>query len=183
MQNEPQITFHGLDTSPALTTLVKEKIAKLEQFYGRATSCLVRIEKDTRKGQQGHLFRVSISLELPIGTVVVSGKPGDINAHEDVRVALRDSFDAARSQLEDLARKSGRVHVKRHPERVHGEIVRLFPDEGYGFIKLSNDEEAFFHRDSVTGAGWDTLDLGSSVTFTLMDGDKGYYAANVTVRS
>ncbi len=182
MQVEPRIVFQGFDPRPEIEQLVRDKIAKLEKFYDRITSCSVNVEKETRKGHQGHLYKVTIHVDTPIGEVAVSGKPGDLNAHEDPRVAIRDSFDAARRQLEDLVRKADGTRVKPHPERVHGTVVRLFPDEGYGFIRMENGDEFYFHRDSIEGNGWDRLDLETRVTFTAMDGDKGPFAANVTVR-
>ncbi len=182
MQTDPQIVFRGLDASPALTGLVHDKIAVLERSYDRITSCRVTIEKTDRRGRKGHHFKVAVELEVPGGAIIVNRKPGDTGAHEDVRVALRDSFNAARRQLDDHVRKIGGVHVKSHPERQHGTVVRLFPDEGYGFVRTPAGGEVYFQRDSVIGDDWDRLDLGSDLEFSLMDGEKGPFAVNVSLR-
>lgn len=105
MQTEPQITFHGLDSSPAMRALALEHLGKLERQSGRITSARVTIEKRTAQGRKGHLFRVAVELEVPGGVVVVNRKPGDVDAHESLRVAMRDSFNAARRQLADHFRK------------------------------------------------------------------------------
>ena len=142
METEPQIIFHGMDASPAMTAEIHSKIAKLEQVFPRITSCRV----------------IAVEAEVPGGMVVVNKRPGDLGAHEDLRVAIRDSFNAARRQLDDHGRKADGVHVKSHPEKHHGRVVRLFPDEGYGFIESSGGLEGYFQRDSVIGSDWDRLD-------------------------
>lgn len=181
MQTEPQITFRGAEATPVLTQMIHDKIGKLEEVSDRITSCRVTVELRTAKGHKGQLYQVAVELEVPGGTVIVNKKPGDLGAHEDARVAIRDSFDAARRQLQDHMRKMDPVHVKTHPERRHGTVVRLFPQEGYGFIQMADKSEVFFDRASVTGTDWETLDLYSELSFSLMDGDKGPYAANVSL--
>ncbi|MHC0053048.1 HPF/RaiA family ribosome-associated protein [Actibacterium sp. D379-3] len=182
MQTEPQVTFRGLDASPALTALIREKVEKLEQFHHRITSCRVTIELPHRHGHKGHLYEVAVEMEVPGGTVIVNRKPGNIHGHEDVKVAIHDSFDAARRQLEDHVRKTGGQHVKAHPEKLHGPVVRLWPDEGYGFIQVEGRGEVYFQRDSVVGTDWDRLDLETDLEFSLMDGEKGPFAVNVSLR-
>ena len=182
MQTEPQITFRGLDSSPALTAHVREKLDWLERFNDRITSARVTIEKTTRRGHKGHLFHVAVELEVPGGAVIVNRKPGDENAHEDVLVAVRDSFEAARRQVEDHSRKQDGLQVKSHPEKRHGTVVRLFPDEGYGFIGMAGGTEVYFQRDSVVREDWERIDHLSEVEFSLMDGEKGPFAVNVSVR-
>ncbi|MEN8198277.1 MAG: cold shock domain-containing protein, partial [Pseudomonadota bacterium] len=71
--------------------------------------------------------------------------------------------------------------VKDHPVKEHGTVARIFPGEGYGFIRTQPGEELFFQQASVTGDGWQSLDVGSKVHFTAMDGEKGPYAVAVTV--
>lgn len=182
MQTNPQITFKGLDTSPNLTSIIEEKIGKLEQVFDRITSCRVTVEQRSAKGHKGQIFQVAVELEVPGGVVIVNRKPGDLNAHEDPRVAIRDSFDAARRQLEAHVRKLDEEHEKPAPEKRYGTVVRLFPDEGYGFVRMDDKREAFFDRASVVGTDWDELDLESELAFTLMSGEKGLYAAHVSLR-
>lgn len=182
METQVQITFHGIDASPALSTDVADRVAELERSFGRITSCRVTIEKPHQKGHKGHLYRALIDLELPGGaTVNVSRHPGDMSAHEDLKVALRDSFEAARRQLQTRTEKMDPLQTKHHPLKMNGTVMRLFPEEGYGFIETPAGDEVYFHRDSCEGQNWDKVDTLSKVHFTLMNGDKGYYATHVTV--
>jgi cold shock CspA family protein len=43
--------------------------------------------------------------------------------------------------------------------------VRLFPDEGYGFLTNEDGEEVYFHRNSVLEGVFDQLRAGSDVRF------------------
>ncbi|SPH17686.1 Cold shock-like protein CspC [Defluviimonas aquaemixtae] len=183
METEPQIIFHGMDASPAVTSEIRGKIGKLEQVFQRITSCRVIVEKRTARGHKGHLYQVAVEAEVPGGVIVVNKKPGDLAAHEDLHVAIRDSFNAARRQLDDYVRKMKGVQVKSHPEKHHGQVVRLFTVEGYGFIRSSGGLEVYFQRDSVIGSDWERLDLGTDLEFSLMDGEKGPFAVNVSLRS
>ena len=53
MQVPLQITFHNLDPSPTVETKVRERVAELEQFYDRITSCRVMIEAPSRRHHEG----------------------------------------------------------------------------------------------------------------------------------
>lgn len=183
METTPQITFRGLEARPDITKIIEEKLAKLEEVSDRITSARVTVEMRSGKGNKGQLYQVAVELEVPGGTVIVNHKPGDLGAHEDLRVAVRDSFNAARRQLREHGERLDDQQVRPHPERRHGTVVRLFPDEGYGFIENAEREDVFFDRDSVTHNGWKDLDIYSEVAFTQNEGDKGLFAGNVTLVS
>lgn len=182
MQTDPQITFRGLEPTAALTEAIQGKIAELERTTDRITFCRVTVDRPHMKGRKGHLYHVAVELEMPGGAIHVNRKPGDETAHEDFHVALRDSFAVARRQLDEHLRKMGRVHIKSHPEKATGKVVRLFPDEGYGFVQTLAGEELYFHRDSVLADDWDKLDILSELHFSRMDGEKGPFAVNISVR-
>jgi len=181
METTPQITFRGLEATPEISSIIEEKLAKLEEVSDRITSGRVTVELRTAKGRKGQLYQVAVELEVPGGTVIVNKKPGDLGAHEDLRVAIRDSFNAARRQLREHMARMSEQTTKPHIERRHGTVVRLFPDDGYGFIETAEEDEVFFDRASVNDNGWKDLDIYSEVAFSLMEGDKGPYAANVTL--
>jgi ribosomal subunit interface protein len=103
-----QVTYRGMESSAALEDAVREKAAKLEQFHPRLMSCRVVIEQAARHKTQGKQFAVRIDLKAPGGEIAVNRDHAD-----DVYVALRDAFDAARRKLEDFAREI-RGDVKRH---------------------------------------------------------------------
>lgn len=108
MQIPLQISLHGLPHSEALDKAIREKAAKLDHFYGHVMSCRVAVEMVAKHKTHGRPYGVRIDLKVPGGEIAVT------HAHdEDLQVALRDAFDAARRKLEDYARTQ-RGDVKQH---------------------------------------------------------------------
>ena len=71
---------------------------------------------DGRHKRQGKQFSVHIGVRVPGGEIAVTREHD-----EDVHVALRDAFDAARRRLEDYVReKRGDVKKKSGVRRARG---------------------------------------------------------------
>ena len=68
----------------------------------------VVVEAPHKHHHQGKQFNVRIDIGVPGNEIVVNR-----DHHEDVYVALRDAFDAAKRQLEDYARIT-RGYIKTH---------------------------------------------------------------------
>jgi ribosomal subunit interface protein len=95
-----QITWRGIAHSEALDAAIRDKAAKLQQFYERIIRCKVVVELAGRRKQQGKHFVVRVELKLPGGDMAVNR-----DHDEDIHVALRDAFDAARRKLQDFNRE------------------------------------------------------------------------------
>ncbi|HEX2570165.1 MAG TPA: HPF/RaiA family ribosome-associated protein [Polyangia bacterium] len=95
-----QITFRNFDPSLALEEHIREKAAKLDHVAERITNCRVVLEARHRHHHKGRLFHVHIELAIPGGEIVVNRDAHDAHEHEDIYVAIRDAFDAARRQLQ-----------------------------------------------------------------------------------
>ncbi len=108
-----RITFHQMETSPAVEAKIREKVEKLETFSKHMTACRVSVESSSKHNQQGNLFHIVINLDVPNNEIVVSRDHGDKHSHEDVYVAIRDAFKSARRQLEDYERRQ-RGKIKHH---------------------------------------------------------------------
>lgn len=99
-------------------------------------------------------------------------------AHEDIYVAIRDAFDAARRKLQDYARRQ-RGDVKIHEGSPQARVSRLLPEEGFGFLQTPDGREIYFHRNSVLAPGFDQLVVGVGVYFAEERGDQGAQATTV----
>ncbi len=63
---------------------------------------------------------------------------------------------------------------------MHQGKVKWFNNEkGYGFIEYNNGEDVFVHFTGIQGEGFRTLDEGQSVSFEIIEGNRGPQAANV----
>ncbi len=65
-----------------------------------------------------------------------------------------------------------------------GDIVRLLPDKGFGFVRAEDGVEYFFHRSGVlrTSTAFADLSIGMRVEFEAEQGDKGPRAIEVRTR-
>lgn len=161
-----QISLHKMDPSPAVEEHVRQEMEKLELFCNFIISGRVVVDSPHRKGHKGNLYQVRIDLKTPGHELVVNRSGNRDHAHEDVHVAIRDAFKAMTRQLEDQVRKT-RGKVKVHEAPPHGRVVRLFPEEGYGFVETSDGYEVYFHENSVTDAKFETLEVGTEVRISI----------------
>ena len=164
MQLPLQITFRHMDTSDAVVARIRKRAEELERFFDRIMSCRVVVECRHSRHQQGNLFRVRVDLKVPGREIAVGRDPAAHHAHEDVYVAIRDSFDATRRLLEEHVRMA-RADVKLHAVPDHGRIARLLAKENCGFILSADGNEFYFHRNSVANRGFDKLAVGDEVRF------------------
>lgn len=170
-----QITAHNLELSEAAKTDITEKAEKLDKFYNQIMRCRVVVEVPHRHSHEGILFNVHIYMTVPGAELLVKREP-----NEDLNVAIRDAFNAARRKLEDFARKQRR-DVKHHEEAPHARITALFPDKGYGFLTTTDGQEVYFHENSVLNRDFKHLKVEMKVRFVEERGKKGLQASSVTV--
>ena len=119
MQIPLQITFRNIDPSAAIEDSVREHAAKLEEFHTSVTGCRVIVETKHRRHRKGKVYHVRIELTVPGAEIAISRDPERDHAHEDVYVAIRDAFDAARRRLQDHVRRN-QGEVKVHEEGLTG---------------------------------------------------------------
>jgi ribosomal subunit interface protein len=162
MQTPLELTFRNMEPSDFVARQVHAKVKKLERFYGRITSCHVFIDAPHRHQRKGKHYAVRIEVRVPGSELVVNDKPGDVNAHEDLKVAVRDAFDAMERQLKRWkARASG--EVKAHEGPLQGRIVEIDHDKGFGHIAASDGRLVYFHRNSVVEGRFSALAAGDPV--------------------
>ena len=182
MEKPLDITFRHMDPSPAVEERIREKVDELERCFDRIVGCRVVVEQDHRHHRQGNLFRIRLDITLPGKEIAVNRKGPKNQAHQDVYVAIRDTFAAAKRQIEDHARIR-RGKVKSHEVPPHGRVLRIDREEGFGFIELVDGREIYFHRNSVANGEFDGLEVGSEVRLTVDEkgGDRGPQATTVQV--
>lgn len=168
MQLPLQITFRHMDSSPAVEARIRQKVGELERFFDRIISCRVIVECAHPRRRQGNLFRVRVDLKVPGAAIVVGRDPALRHAHEDVYVAIRDSFDAARRLLEDRVHE-GRGEVKTHSVPEHGKVSRLLPERDCGFLVSADGKEIYFHKNSVADDLYGRLEIGDEVRFVAQE--------------
>ena len=174
MQIPLEISTRDVTLTPPIEAELRKRAQKLERFYGRITSCRIAVERPTgNHHQEGGPFRVRVDITVP-GSELVADKQA-----EEIFAAIREAFDAAERQVEDFADRR-RDHFKSTgtPE---GLVVRIFQDQGFGFLAAPDGREVYFHRNAVLDPGFEKLVVGARVRFAEEQGFEGPQASTVTL--
>lgn len=168
-----EISTKLIDLTPALEAELRKKAAKLERYYDRITSCRIAVERESLHHQGGGPFRVRIDITVP-GSELVA-----VKTEETLNTAVREAFQAAERQVEEFSRRR-RGEVKTTITPPEGRVLRIFPDEGFGFLAGDDGLEVYFHRNAVLDPGFDSLTVGTPVRYALVQGFEGPQASTVT---
>ena len=167
-----EVVFRNMDRSDAIEARVREKVERLQRFADRIMRCRVSVEAPHRHHHQGKLYQVAIEIGVPGKNLIINHAGPANHAHEDVYVAIRDSFSAATRQLEDYVR-TRRGKVKSHEAPPHGRITSITPDDGTGLVLMPDGQEVVFNRNSVANDSFDQLEVGTEVRITVAPEQSG----------
>jgi ribosome-associated translation inhibitor RaiA len=99
-----------MDRSEAIVAAIRTRADKLVAHDPRVMRCRVVVSMPKARGHSGHLHKVAIEISLPgEADVFVDHDNGMDHAHEDIYVAIRDAFAAARRQLAERGQRGPRV--------------------------------------------------------------------------
>ena len=183
MKIPPEITYRNLEKTEAIDNLVREKIAKLEQFCDYINSCHVVLEKAHENPSSGSPYRVSIDITIPHSReIAVVESPDTGKQYPPLEAVIRDAFEAARRQIVSISTEQ-QGERKSHPEqRMDAVVTKLFLEGGYGFIKaIDTGKEIYFHRNSVTNDDFDRIEVGTGVRYKEIEGEMGPQATTVQI--
>ncbi len=177
-----EISFHGLSRSDALEELIHRDVNKLERVCDNLISCRIGVEQYQKGRTTANSFRIRIEMRTPPGhSLVVTHITGSKEQADDLPTAISNAFRSAQRRLKQLvAKRNG--EKKSHPQQeTEALIVKLFPNEGYGFLRSLEGEEIYFHRNSILNDDFDHLTTGTGVIFTPEIGDNGLQATSVRI--
>lgn len=186
MKVPPEITYRDVEKTPAIDTLVQEKIAKLERHCDYISSCQIAIEKIHDRPRHGSPYRVRIDLTIPPNhELVADSNPPEPTQYVALDTVIRDAFSKMERQLKDLTTQQ-REHDQAKDHSHSGDdttalVTRLFREDGYGFLKTLNGEDIYFHRNSVLHDEFDRIEVGTGVRFSAEEGNQGLQATSVQV--
>ncbi len=178
-----EIAFKGIPHTDEIEALIREEADKLDRVCSYMMSCRVVVEKRQQHQEVGNPYRVRIDMTVPPGhELVIRREPSQGDMHDPLPIVIKHAFTAAARQLRKLVEEQ-RGAVKTHPEQqVTAVVHKLFPDEGYGFLRtVDTQEEIYFHRNSVLHHDFDRLAIGMGVRYTAETGEKGLQATSVQI--
>lgn len=118
MQVPLDVTFRNMERDDSLVDRIDNGVRKLEKFFDSIIGCHVVVEAPHQHHRKGGLFHVRIRLTVPRREITVGRDRHENHAHEDVQIAVRDAFNAARRQLQDYVQEM-RGQTKVHEARPH----------------------------------------------------------------
>ncbi len=179
MQIEPEIAYRNVEPTPAVERQILWGLRGLERAYPRITGCRIMVEIPHPRHHRGNLYRVRIDVTVPGHEMVVSrDPPARRRKREEAATAVREAFAVMRQKLRELReREAGHPRVPEAPLR--GRISTLNEAEGYGFIRLPEDGEIYFHRTGVPSDRFDELEVGAEVRFVEEEVDGTLRAVSV----
>jgi cold shock CspA family protein len=65
------------------------------------------------------------------------------------------------------------------PFKPHARVTRLHREEGFGYLETADGREMYFERQSVPGAAFERLSIGTEVRFVEEPGEAGPQAGSV----
>jgi ribosomal subunit interface protein len=175
MKQALEISARDVRINDETEELIRDKASKLDRLYDQIVGCRVKVDKPHRSQRSGMMYSVRIDITVPGGELIVKREPD-----EDLHAAIVNSFETAQRRVKEFAQKQRR-EVKTHLEKPVARVVRIFPEEGYGFIVTQEGREVYFHENAVLDGKFSTLTVGMEVSFVEETGDEGAQASSVSV--
>ncbi|HKB48432.1 MAG TPA: HPF/RaiA family ribosome-associated protein [Ktedonobacterales bacterium] len=184
MQTAPEVIFNGVDRSAWVENYVAERLEHLEKFARDITSCHVTLSREQSSQRKGNRYSVMVEVRVPRQHDLAVRKQKQIHDMQtQLPAIINEAFGAIETQLKrTIARR--RHEEKAHNGQPHGMVEKIFPEEGYGFIRAPEiDRQVYFHRNSVLHDDFERLTVGTEVRFAAEEGDDGPQASSVQVVS
>jgi ribosomal subunit interface protein len=176
----PQIIFHDVARTEWVERYIATRVQRLERFAQGIVSVHTTLAREQRSHSTGNLYRVTVEVRLPPQKDLAARKERTIrDMGTQLRALIRSAFDALERQLKQTAEKR-RYDVKSHDSEPRGLVSKLHP-EGYGFIRSFDNQELYFHRNSVLHGDFERLTVGTEVRYSAEEGDEGPQASSVQV--
>lgn len=177
-----EISYRNVEKTNEVEETIRNEVQRLEKVCDYLSSCRVAIEERQKYQNQGSPFHVRVLLTVPPGHEISSTKTenkGDM--HESLTTVIRKAFKGAEKHLKRIVEQQ-RDHVKKHEQQeVNAVIVKIFQDEGYGFLKNNEGDEIYFHKNSVINDEFKRLQQGIVVRYVEEMGKKGPQASTVRI--
>lgn len=165
MERALQIVFKNVESSASLEDMIRARADRLKRFHPNITGARVVVSVPHRASEAGKLpLGIAVEVDVPgHNTVVAKGEQERADAKGENTAVVNRVFEAIERQLGQImaARKGA---VKQHASAGDtGIVVRLFPDEAYGFIEVKGSPDLYFSRDACGNGAFEDMKVGALV--------------------
>jgi cold shock CspA family protein/ribosome-associated translation inhibitor RaiA len=189
MQVPLELAFHNIKSAKWAETLIRARVAELEEIYGRIISCRVRVDQRAKNTAGTIPPVVRIELGIPgHKELVVSHEPEHLERkfqRPDLRNAIHEAFRIAERRLRDLKEQRERRTKEPHHDSENqalGQVAELVPQKNQGFLMTKEGGLLYFHRNAILTGDFDKLQRGDAVYYVEDVGDTGPMATKVWVK-
>jgi cold shock CspA family protein/ribosome-associated translation inhibitor RaiA len=181
MQQPLEVNFHDVPRSDWSVELIRERAERLEQYNDHITSCRVIVAQPHQHQHKGRSYRVSVEVRVPRHAALVAiEEPAVVEqGRGELRPVISAAFDAVERQLRTLGGTNRREVLAPAEGEDRGLVVRLFEDDGYGFLRTPAGREVYFHEHAVLHGDFRRLAVGTEVRFVAEQGEAGPQASTV----
>ena len=132
---------------------MRERVGAARALLDGIISCRVTVEAPHK---QPHRSTLGITVDIGVRgkEIVVKRELRHHESRDDAYQVIGVAFDAAERQLEEHARMQRRA-VKTHDGPIYARVVRLYPEQSYGFIETPGRLNVYFHRVVVEDDAFD----------------------------
>jgi ribosome-associated translation inhibitor RaiA/cold shock CspA family protein len=166
MERALQIAFKNMASSEFLEKLIRDRVERLQRFHPHITGARVVVEVPHRSPDSGKQpLGISVEIDVPgHSPIVAKGEQDRREMKGDQSAIVNRVFEAAERQLEQTAAIKNR-EVKNHgaADGDTGIVVRIFPEENYGFVEVKDSPDLYFSRDVVASGAFDEIEVGTVV--------------------
>lgn len=178
MDKPLHIDFQQMGPSPALEAQIREHCAELEQRCQDIIGCTVGVTAMQQGEQHGKRYKVEVRLTLADGEIHSDQADQPPQPHADPYVAIRDSFEAVRWQLDEYAHRS-RGDLATEALQHQGLVIELDAAGDGGRIETTDGRQLVFRHHSVLNDAFGALQIGDEVRFAEELGEQGPMATRV----
>jgi cold shock CspA family protein len=183
MQIPLELNFHDVPRSTWSEGLIRNRVARLERYADDIISRHVIVSRPHKHQRKGNPYRISIETRLPRNRrLTVVAEPNEVH-DQDARLqpVVASAFSAMEKRLKSTGAAHRRDALRPAPQEQRGLVVRLFENDGYGFLRTPDGEERYFHRNAVLHDDFQRLAVGTEVRFESGDGEEGPAASSVQI--
>lgn len=177
MKVAPEITYRGVDKTNAIEALIHEKIAKLERVCDHISSCHIVLEKEQDRPRDRSPYRVRLDITVPPShELAAESTMSHQTQYAELDTVVRDAFEKAWRQLRDLSEQQQQHDKGKTNDGAQDTtalVTKLFPEQGYGFLKTLDGQDIHFLRNSVIHDDFDRLGIGTGVRFEAIEDEEG----------
>ncbi len=183
MERPLQIAFKNMDSSKSLEAMIRGRVERLKRFHAHITGARVVVEVPHRSPESGKQpIGIAVEVDVPgQNPIVAKGKQDRREMKGDQSTIVNRVFEAVERQLGQTA------DIRNHEVKQHGSagetgvVVRIFPDEDYGFVEVKGSPDLHFTRNAVAADGFGELKIGTvvHVTRAALEGPMGPQAVSI----